>query len=82
MAYIPTPNPRIEELIEGLEHDRQLRDDPSLKAKIKRLLEAQVKPREGGRNPFAPNAVIKQQPKPKTTQTPIEKIREKNRYIK
>lgn len=102
MAYIPTGSKRIEHLIEGLDYDRQLKTDPGLKRKIKRMLEAQLKrsnndmanigaefyslkadeARASGTNPFAPDAVIKQHPKPKTTQTPIEKIREKNRYIK
>jgi hypothetical protein len=57
--------------------------DPTLKMKIKQLLEAQLKTHDRpGRNPFALDAPVKHHPKPKTTETPIEKIRERNRYIK
>jgi hypothetical protein len=56
--------------------------------KIKRLLEAQLKTHDRpNRNPFAGPAPVKHHhpdpmPKPETTETPIEQIRRKNRYIK
>ncbi len=74
---------RVSYLIDGLDYDRQLMTDHTLKMKIKRLLGAQLKTHDRpGSNPFAPDATVRHHPKPKTTETPIEKIRERNRYIK
>jgi hypothetical protein len=77
---------RLQAVIDRLPNDKQLHGNPSLRGKIKRLLEAQLKPvtKTVAVNPFAPNAQIKQypEPEPETTETPIEKIRERNRYIK
>jgi hypothetical protein len=74
---------RLKAVIDGLDHDQQLQGNPFLRRKIKQLLEAQLKPvtKTVTVNPFAPNAHI-EQPEPETTETPIEKIRERNRYIK
>lgn len=74
----------LEERINSLDRDSQLK----LKAQIKALLEGRLKPSNS--NPFRTDfdgfALREPEPEPLQepvdTRTPIEKIRERNRYIK
>lgn len=72
--------PNIQYLIEGLDRDRQLKGNPELKAQIKSVLEGRL----GGFYPSVgdPEPDPEPEPEPVDTRTPIEKIRERNRYIK
>ena len=75
-------------LIEGLDRDRQLKDNPELKEKIKAVLKSRLGGTHRNENPFRSDPVHDPEQKPEwvekveTTETPIEKIRAKNRYIK
>jgi hypothetical protein len=72
-------------LMEGLDHDRQLKNNPKLKEGIRRVLAGNL---QANQNPFRGGPVHDPEPKPawveklEAPETPVDKIRKRNRYIK